>query len=140
MKTTIVLITTAAVLHGSIAHLRAGDREWAVAGKVLTGIVAASVLARAIEPAHAPAYCPPPVVTVIAPAPVVWQPAPVTVIAPPPTVWVHSAPVVYAPAPRVVYVEHPPVIYRAAPVLVYRHQPSAHHHHHHFHRHSRFGW
>ena len=42
----LVLLVAAMVLAGSLAPtaLQAGDREWATAGKILTGIVAAQVL------------------------------------------------------------------------------------------------
>jgi hypothetical protein len=88
---------------------KAGDREWAVVGKVLTGITAAAVITHAVaaEPAPvyypyscaAPAcgYCPPPapsgvVYVQTATAPVVVYRAPVCVV---------PAPVCFAPAPVV---------------------------------------
>jgi len=104
MKTTLTLLLAAAVTAASGTRVSAGDREWAVAGKVLTGVVAASVVARALDPGP-PVY--------VAPAPC----APV-VYAPPPVVYVPPAPVVVcAPAP--VYCPPPPVYY-APPVRVYR--------------------
>jgi hypothetical protein len=77
----------------NVQTAKAGDREWATAGKILTGVVAGAVLASAVD-AHAgytvtysaPAYCPPPPAVVYVPArPVVVAPAPV-VCAPPPVI------------------------------------------------------
>ena len=90
---------------------RAGDREWAVAGKVLTGVVAAGVVARALEPApyHAPTTA------------VVYQTAPRVVYAAPPPPPVIMAPqVAYYPAPVYVAAPRPfPVpVYVAAPICV----------------------
>lgn len=117
MKKTILVLSTVAVVSASMSQATAGDREWAVAGKVLTGVVAASVLARAIEPA--PVCAPAPVVyqtvTVAPPAPVVYAaPAPVVYAAPAPVVYAAPAPVVYVPAP--VYAAPAPVV-----VYSYRH-------------------
>ena len=128
---------------GALApEVRAGDREWAVAGKVLTGLAAASVVARVLDPApcatttavvyQQPAVyvAPQPVVyaaPVVAPAPVA-PPAPVYVAPAPAPVYYAPAPVVYAApvyvAPAPVYVAPAPV-YLPAPVFVhgYRHHP-----------------
>lgn len=102
MKQTILALTALAVVTATGPRANAGDHEWAVAGKVLTGVMAASVISHALAPApvHAypPGYCAQPAY--------VYAPAPVVVYAPPPR------PVYYAPAP--VYVMPPP------PVVVYR--------------------
>lgn len=127
MKKTILVLSTVAVVSASLSEATAGDREWAVAGKVLTGVVAASVLARAIEPA--PVCAPAPVVyqtvTVAPPAPVVYAaPAPVVYSAPAPVVYAAPAPVVYAAPATVVYAPAP--VYMApAPVVVYSHHHPA---------------
>jgi hypothetical protein len=88
----------------SLQTARAGDREWATVGKVLTGVAVAGLIVAATD-GHAqcsvnysysaPAYCPPPA------PPVVYCPAP-----PPPVVYYAPAPVVVYPAPMVVYPSH----------------------------------
>lgn len=101
-----------ALAGASLQSVRAGDREWATVGKVLTGVAAAGLIVAATTDTHVqatvsynygpPACCPP-----IRP-PCNQYPAP-----PPP--------VAYCPppvAPAVVYVPAPVVIYRA-PVVVY---------------------
>ena len=111
-RTTPLLLATALGLGAVAPRAMAGDREWAVAGKVLTGLAAASVVSRILDPAPcagttAVVYQQPPVYVVAPPPPVVVAPAPV---APP-------APVAYAaPAPPVVYAT-PPVVYAAPPVV-----------------------
>src|SRR5437870_12710919 len=51
MKTKLITATTLALVAASNMHnTMAGDREWATAGKVLTGIAAASIISRALEP------------------------------------------------------------------------------------------
>jgi hypothetical protein len=96
MKKMILAAVAVAVVGMGATTARAGDREWATVGKVLTGVAAGVVIAKAVEapPAYAsvsygyaaPGYsvsytvstpppCPPPVV--VAPAPVVYAPAPV---------------------------------------------------------------
>src|SRR2546426_7794029 len=58
--------STATLLAGGMQRATAGDREWATAGKILTGVVAGAVIASAIEPApvytyqSATWYAPPP--------------------------------------------------------------------------------
>jgi hypothetical protein len=113
MKKMIFAAVTLAVVGMSAQTVRAGDREWATVGKVLTGVAAGAVIARAVDgPAYVsasygygpgysvtvatPAPCPPPVPVVYAPAPVCYAPAPVVYCAP--------RPVYYAPAP--VYVSY----------------------------------
>lgn len=127
MKTTLIGATTtfALLLGGLSPEARAGDREWAVAGKVLTGVVAAGVVARAFEPVwYAPTtvlvYQPPvyvaaapvdpPAPVYYAPAPVYLAPPPVVHYAPPPPMVVVPAPYYapyYVPAPHPVMVHHP---------------------------------
>ena len=76
MKTLIATLAAAALLAGGTTRAAAGDREWATAGKILTGVVAGAVIASAIAPAPvytcqaAGWYAPPPPVYV-RPAPVV---------------------------------------------------------------------
>ena len=139
MSAKIITATTvlALGLGAFVPGVRAGDREWAVAGKVLTGLAAASVVARVLDPAPCAAttavvyqqpavyVAPPPVVyaaPVVAPAPVA-PPAPVYYAPAPAPVYYAPAPVVYA-APAPVYVAPAPV-YIPAPVFVhgYRHHP-----------------
>jgi len=100
MKTMILTGTVMVALAGaSLQSARAGDREWATVGKVLTGVAVAGILVAATD-GHAhcsvtystPAYCPP------------CPPPPQVVYCPPP------APVVYCP---------PPVVYYQPPVVVY---------------------
>lgn len=86
MKTIIVAATVLALAGANLQPAKAGDREWATVGKILTGVAVAGVVAHAIDshPAnysvtystYTPAPCPPPRV-VYAPAPVVYVPAPV---------------------------------------------------------------
>ena len=106
-NTSILAVTALAMAVGATTPARAGDREWAVAGKVLTGVVAAGVIAEAFRPA------PPAPTTAI----VYQTPPPTVVYAPPPPT------VVYAPAPAVVYAPAPPpppqvVYYYPAPAPV----------------------
>jgi len=108
MKTAVLAAAVVSIAAASIIPVHAGDREWSTAGKVLTGVFAAGVIAEAFRP-----HCPPPVV--YAHAPVVYAHAPV-VYAHAPVVYAH-APVVYAPAP-VVYAPAP-VVYAPAPVVYY---------------------
>ena len=108
MKKIVLAVALLALAGSQVQNAKAGDREWAVVGKVLTGIAAVDILSHAFAPqpayyAPAPApvtYCPPA-------APVVYQPAPVF----------YQTPVVYRPAPTVIY--RPPVYVRSAPAVVY---------------------
>ena len=100
MKTAVLAAAVVSIAAASIIPVHAGDREWSTAGKVLTGVFAAGVIAEAFRP-----HCPPPVV--YAPAPVVYATAPVVYYA--------------APAPQVVYVAAPPVCYAPAPFHRPRH-------------------
>lgn len=102
MGTLVVALVFGAVDTGRTAH--AGDKEWAVAGKILAGIMV-------LDAITTPRYQPPPVYQ----PPVVYQPAPY-----PPVVYRPAPPpVVYRPAPpRVVY--RPPVRYYHPRVIVPR--------------------
>ena len=97
MKKLMATLAALAVVAAGTQTASAGDREWATAGKILTGVVAGAVIARAIEPGYVypatPYYYTPP--------PVYLQPAPVVV---------YRAPVCVQPAPVVVYSQPPPVV------------------------------
>ncbi len=100
MKKLLATLAALSVVTGGIQTASAGDREWATAGKILTGVVAGTVIARALEPAPTYVYptayyAPPP------PPPVFVQPAPVVV---------YRLPVCVQPVPVVVYGAPPPVI------------------------------
>lgn len=109
----------------------AGDREWAVAGKVLTGIAAAHVISRAIDPGPRVVYYQqaptvvyqtvpaPTTVTYVANAPVA-PAAPVYAPAPPPVYAAPTTAVVYQTAPQVVYVAAPAPVYVMAPPVYVR--------------------
>lgn len=107
MKKTTITFAAAVMLASSVTRVSAGDREWATAGKILTGVVAGAVLARTFEPA--PVYYH--TTTDYAPTPVVVAPLP-----PPPSVVVRPAPVVVYPS--AVYVHSAPVYVAAAPAYV----------------------
>lgn len=122
MKTVAVVgLTVLALAASQTDRAMAGDREWAVAGKVLTGVVAAGVIAEAFRPAPVAAttavvyQAPPPTVVYAAPPPTVVYATPPP--PPPATVVYAPAPVVYAPAP-VVYAPAPVYYVRPAPVCV----------------------
>jgi hypothetical protein len=130
MKTKIITATTLALMAAAnMQSSMAGDREWATAGKVLTGIAAASIITRALEPRPAVVYAPPPATVVYQTVPttttavvtsqaVATVPDAPTIPAAPTlgtqTVVVRQPQVVYAPAP-VVYAPAP-VVYAPAPV------------------------
>ncbi len=99
MKTLIATLATAALLAGGTQRAAAGDREWATAGKILTGVVAGAVIASAIEPA--PAYTYQSATWYAPPPPVYVQPAPVVV---------YSTPVCLRPAPVIVLAPPRPVV------------------------------
>ncbi len=101
-----VMVTLAAA---SLQSARAGDREWATIGKVLTGVTAVGLVAAVID-GHAhggvsysygtPAYCPPSA----PPCNYTYRPAPgPLVVYSPPSVVVCRAPAVFYPAHRVVH-------------------------------------
>lgn len=108
MKTLIAILTAGSVLGLGAQQARA-DGGWATTGKILTGLVIGSAIARAVEPPPTVVYAPAPVVYTYQPAPAVTY-APAPTVAPAPVV---SAAPVAAPAP-VYYVQPAP-----APVVVY---------------------
>jgi hypothetical protein len=127
MKKIILTLLAVTMVGAGARTAMAGDREWALAGKVLTGVAAASIISRAVEPApvyaysqnyypYSPpaySYCPPP-----------------------------APRVVYAPAPVVVYRAPAYPVYAApAPVVGFRFDfGGGHHgHRHHGHGHHRHG-
>lgn len=136
MKKLIVVAAVLAFAGAQFQTAKAGDREWATAGKILTGVAIGAVIAGAVD-SHAsysvtyssgPAYCPPP--RVVCPPPVVYVPQRV----------VYAPPVVCAPPPVVVY--RPPVVC-APPVryVVYdRHDSRGHGHHGRYDRYDRRGY
>ena len=122
MKKALTILTTVAVLAAaSNQKAAAGDREWATAGKVLTGIGAGLLLMRAVEPAPTIVYQPAPTVTYVPapfvapqPAPVIVQQAPAPAVVYQQPVYVQS-PVCVQPAP--VIVARPPIYVAPAPVF-----------------------
>jgi len=103
MKKMILTGTMILALAGaSLQTARAGDREWATVGKVLTGVAVAGLIV-AVADGHAQAnvtytygataYCPPP------------APPPALVYCPPPVV-IAPAPVMFCRAPVAVYPSH----------------------------------
>lgn len=117
MRKTILTITTIAVAgFGMPATSRAGDGEWATAGKVLAGLFAAKVI-------HDVARRP--VVrrtssTVCTTTPTVYQ---TPVVYRQPVVYQQQQPVVYHQQP-VVYQQQQPVVYQQAPRQVIQAQPT----------------
>jgi len=81
MKKLIASLAILAVIVGGTQKVSAGEREWATAGKVLTGVVAGAVIARSFEPVTVYAS-PPPVVYTPPPAAICVTPAPVYVAPP----------------------------------------------------------
>ena len=118
MKKIVIAALIATFAAAGLQNARAGDHEWAVVGKVLTGVAVAGVVAGAIDHVlcdvhygYAPVCAPPAVVYAPPPAPVCFP-------APPPVVC--APPVVVAPAPATVVIyRHPVVVYRH-PVIVRR--------------------
>ncbi|MCX7866885.1 hypothetical protein [Limisphaera sp. VF-2] len=105
MKRTLVLLTVLGWTLAGTPRVEAGDREWATAGKILTGVIAGAALVHALQPPPVVA-APAPVVCAPAPPPVVVVPAPVVVappprVCPPPVTVVYPAPVVVRPVPVV---------------------------------------
>jgi hypothetical protein len=110
MKKMILTGTMILALAGaSLQSARAGDREWATVGKVLTGVAVVGLVAAAVNghaqgsvsysygaPAYYPPSAPPCNCTYYS------APAPQVVYCPPPVV-VYRAPVVVYPVHRVVY-------------------------------------
>ena len=111
MKTMILTGTVMLTLAGaSLSSARAGEREWATVGQVLTGVAVAGLIVAAADghvhgsvsySYNVPAYCPPPA----PPCNYYPAPPPPVVYCPPPVV-VQPRPVVYYPAP-VVYAAPP---------------------------------
>jgi hypothetical protein len=112
VKTLIATLMTTALLAGGMQRAAAGDREWATAGKILTGVVAGAVIANAIQPA--PVYTYQPATWYVPPPPVCVQPAPIVV---------YSAPVFVRPAPVVVFAPQPVVSFRVGFSGGYHHRP-----------------
>ncbi|MGC8885537.1 MAG: hypothetical protein ACP5MG_00060 [Verrucomicrobiia bacterium] len=144
MKKLIAVVTAIGILGAtSTFPVKAGDREWATAGKIMTGVVAGIALANLLAPEPPPVvytssstvYVPQPQTTVVVPqtvttvvtqqqvvvqsAPVAVQTQPAVVVQSTPvvvqTVPVVPAPVVVAPPPVVVY--RPPFIVHHPPVF-----------------------
>jgi hypothetical protein len=116
MKTMILTGTAILALAGaSLQSARAGEREWATVGQVLTGVAVAGLVVAAADghvqgsvnySYNTPAYCPPPA------PPCNYYPAPPRVAyCPAPVVEVWPKPVVYCP---------PPVVACGVPVVVNR--------------------
>jgi len=126
MKKVVIALAIGGLLAAGVQQSQAGDREWSVAGKVLTGVVAGSIIARAFEPQPVYTYSS---ATIVAPAPVVYQQAPQVVYQPAPVAVQQPAPVAeqqapqvvqQQPAPQVVYTQPAPqVIYAQPPQVVY---------------------
>jgi len=117
MKLTLAILVAGAFVSAGVPGASAGDREWATAGKVLTGLFAAKVIHDIAQPR--------PVVFQAAPPVYYYQPAPV-VVAQPQVIYVQQpAPVVVA-QPQIIYVQSPqqvvvqqqPVQVQPAPVYV----------------------
>ena len=124
MKKLILATTIAALIGMNVQTAKAGDREWATVGKVLTGAAAAAIIVNALDcqPAHAS-------VTYTYSAPVRPVPAPVVFV--PQPVIVAPRPLIFTPAPRVVY--RPPVYIPAhRPIVIAKSVP--------YHGHGRGEW
>jgi hypothetical protein len=110
------------VIAASVPSVHAGDREWATAGKILTGVAIAnvlhSVLAPSCESTTTYVYSSQPVVVqpaVVQQVVYVQQPAQVVVLQPVP---VYQPQVVQVIQPVPVFVYQPaPVIIRSGPVI-----------------------
>jgi len=138
MKKVVTALAVCGLLLAGAQQSHAGDREWATAGKVLTGVIAGAVIAKSFEPA--PVYTQ--TTVVYQQAPVVYQPAPTVIYQSAPVmvqpqvvyaqpVYVQSAPV-YVRAPRVVV--HPAPVYCAPAPVISHHYSFGHRPPH------RFGW
>ena len=102
MKKLILAATILAFVGMNLQTAKAGDKEWATVGKVLTGVAAAAIIVSALDcqPAHCSVsytYS----TTAFVPRPVVYAPRPVVVARAP--VVVYRTPV-YVPAYRPVAV------------------------------------
>jgi len=106
MKKMMFIAVAAGIVSLGVQSARAGDREWATVGKLLTGVAAGVIIAKSMENApvnatvtygySSPAYSVSYTATT-APA----CPPPAAVVCPPPPIVVQQ-PVVYVPAPVVV--------------------------------------
>jgi hypothetical protein len=140
MKTKIITATALTLLAAAnVQNTMAGDREWATAGKVLTGIAAASVISHALAPRPTVVYAPAPqtvvyqtvpttTTAVVTSQPVYTTTATVPVATVPNAPTIPNAPtvgtqtVVVQPQPTVVY-QQPAVVYAPAPAVVYAPAP-----------------
>ena len=113
-----------AVFSAGVSKAHAGDREWATAGKVLTGVAVAGALHNIFAPRHEVVYTSypqqvvvqqPVVVQQVATQPVqtqvVMQYGPTQTIVVPAQPTVVYQPVVYQTAPVVVYAAPAPMVY-----------------------------
>lgn len=131
MKKWITILTVAAVMTAWLPASRAGDREWATAGKVLAGVIAGAAIVQALQPPPPCAPAPPVVCAPAPPAVVVAPPAPPPVVYVPAPVVVAPAPVVCGPPPFVGC--RPAVHLRPAPVVAVRFAFTPGHPHRHWH-------
>lgn len=61
MKRIMAIVLAAGILTTTVpGRASAGDREWATAGKIMTGILGVTILGNALASQPAPAYAPPP--------------------------------------------------------------------------------
>jgi hypothetical protein len=111
MKKIILGLTILVFAGARVQTAAAGDRKWATAGKILTGVAAAAIITHAID--YRPAYYSTPY------------------YAPPPTVYYAPPPVVYASAPRAVFCP-PPVCSCPAPVVSFSFGTEGYYPHHHY--------
>ena len=109
-RTMIGAVTAVALVGAGLPTTQAGDREWATAGKILTGVFAASVLSRVLDPAPHHVET-----TTYYQAPAIVAP-PLVCSAPP--VYVQAAPIYVQPAP--IYVQPFPVYVQTVPVVTYQ--------------------
>jgi hypothetical protein len=113
MKKALITMTALALLGANVPRAKAGDRGWAVAGRVMAGVGAGVLLAKALEPQ--PIYAATPVY--VAPAPVVvQQAAPVVVQQVQQPVYVQQPVQTVTLAQQPVYVQQP-VVVQPAPVV-----------------------
>ena len=118
MKRLILVATILAIAGMNVQTAKAGDREWATVGKIVTGVAVGALIINTLdcEPAHCSVSytycappCPPSLPVVFAPAPLVYAPRPV--VCAPPRVVVYRQPVYVAPprsliGVRVAYADH----------------------------------
>jgi len=126
------MLLVLALFSAKAPRAAAGDREWATAGKVLTGLLAAKVIHEIAEPRRVVVQAPPQVIY-YQPAPAFVAPhQPQIIYAPPPQVLVQQPAVQVQPAPvyvqtapagPVVYVQQVPVMVHPAPVVTYTYGP-----------------